>query len=105
MCIRDRVELGGLHDGGDALLAGDGPDHADEMCIRDSSKAAYSMIEEVRRQFRTIPGILEGTGKPDYKSCVAISTTAALKEDVYKRQPPYPSGWFPKEGPRPFLWS
>ena len=44
------------------------------------SKAAYSMIEEVRRQFRTIPGILEGTGRPDYKSCVAISTTAALKE-------------------------
>ena len=44
------------------------------------SKAAYQMIEEVRRQFRTIPGILEGTGKPDYKSCVAISTTAALKE-------------------------
>ncbi len=44
------------------------------------SKAAYSMIEEVRRQFKTIPGILEGTGKPDYKSCVAISTTAALKE-------------------------
>ncbi len=44
------------------------------------SKAAYHMIEEVRRQFRTIPGILEGTGKPDYTSCVAISTQAALKE-------------------------
>ena len=44
------------------------------------SKAANKMIEEVRRQFRTIPGILEGTGKPDYTSCVAISTQAALKE-------------------------
>ena len=44
------------------------------------STAAYKMIEEVRRQFKTIPGILEGKGKPDYKSCVAISTQAALKE-------------------------
>jgi len=44
------------------------------------SKAAYKMIEEVRRQFRTIPGILEGTGKPDYTSCVAIFTQAALHE-------------------------
>lgn len=44
------------------------------------SKAAYKMIEEVRRQFREKPGIMEGTEKPDYKSCVAISTTAALHE-------------------------
>lgn len=44
------------------------------------SRAAYKMIEEVRRQLREIPGIMEGTGKPDYKSCVSISTTAALRE-------------------------
>ena len=50
------------------------------MSMESVSKAAYHMIEEVRRQFREIPGILEGTGKPDYKSCVAISTKAALRE-------------------------
>lgn len=46
------------------------------------SKAAQSMIEEVRRQFRTIPDILEGKGKPDYKNCVAISTHAALRQMI-----------------------
>lgn len=50
------------------------------MTMESVSKAAYKMIEEVRRQFRTMPGIMQGTEKPDYKSCVAISTTAALKE-------------------------
>ena len=46
------------------------------------SKAAYKMIEEVRRQFREIPGILDGTGKPDYSTCVSISTKAALHEMI-----------------------
>lgn len=50
------------------------------MTMQSVSKAAYQMIEEVRRQFSAMPGIMEGTQRPDYKSCVAISTTAALKE-------------------------
>lgn len=50
------------------------------ITMESVSKAAHEMIEEVRRQFRSDKGILEGTVKPDYKSCVAISTTASLKE-------------------------
>ncbi|KFZ27150.1 MAG: putative K(+)-stimulated pyrophosphate-energized sodium pump [Candidatus Izimaplasma bacterium HR2] len=52
------------------------------LLIKSVGKAANEMIEEVRRQFREIPGILEGTGKPDYAKCVSISTTAALKEMI-----------------------
>ena len=52
------------------------------LTMSSVSKAANHMIEEVRRQFREIPGILEGKGQPDYKSCVAISTNAALKQMI-----------------------
>jgi K(+)-stimulated pyrophosphate-energized sodium pump len=45
-------------------------------------RAAFAMIEEVRHQFKTLPGIMEGTGKPDYARCVDISTQAAIKEMV-----------------------
>ncbi len=45
-------------------------------------RAAFAMIGEVRRQFREIPGIMEGTGRPDYAACVDISTRGALKEMV-----------------------
>ena len=46
------------------------------------SKAAFKMIEEVRRQFKEMPGILQGETRPDYKTCVAISTNAALHEMI-----------------------
>ncbi|MGK0288754.1 MAG: H(+)-translocating pyrophosphatase [bacterium] len=50
------------------------------MTMKSVGIAAFDMIEEVRRQFKTIPGIMEGTATPDYKKCVAISTKAALRE-------------------------
>ncbi len=52
------------------------------MTMKSVGKAAFDMIEEVRRQFRTIPGLMEGTGVPDYAECVAISTKAALREMI-----------------------
>src|SRR5699024_9450294 len=52
------------------------------LTMESVGKAATEMIEEVRRQFKSNPGILEGTSDPDYESCIDISTKASLKEMI-----------------------
>ncbi|MBC7338168.1 MAG: sodium/proton-translocating pyrophosphatase, partial [Clostridia bacterium] len=52
------------------------------FAIEAVGRAAYFMVEEVRRQFKEIPGLLEGKAKPDYNRCIDISTTGALKQMV-----------------------
>jgi len=64
------------------LLGGMLPFLFSAITMNAVGKAAFSMIEEVRRQFKEIPGIMEGKAKPEYKKCVDISTAAALKEMV-----------------------
>jgi K(+)-stimulated pyrophosphate-energized sodium pump len=56
------------------------PFYFSSFLIRAVERAAMKMVNEVRRQFREIPGIMAGTAKPDYAKCVDISTTAALRE-------------------------
>ncbi len=64
------------------LVGGALPFAFSAMTMKSVGKAAFDMIEEVRRQFRTIPGIMEGTGRPDYAKCVDISTQASIREMI-----------------------
>jgi len=74
--ITEPLVLSGL------LVGGALPFAFSAMTMKSVGKAAFDMIEEVRRQFRTIPGIMEGTGRPDYAKCVDISTKASIREMI-----------------------
>ena len=63
-----------------AIIGGALPFLFSGMLIQAVSKAARKMVDEVRRQFRLFPGILDGTQKPDYKTCIEISSKGALGE-------------------------
>lgn len=63
-----------------AIVGGALPFLFSGILIEAVAKAARSMVNEVRRQFKEIPGILEGKAKPDYKTCIEISTKGAIGE-------------------------
>jgi K(+)-stimulated pyrophosphate-energized sodium pump len=77
LSILDPVILAGMFIGGTI------PFIVASMTMRSVSDAALKMVMEVRRQFREIPGLMEGTAEPDYRRCVAISTQASLREMIW----------------------
>ncbi len=64
------------------FIGGTVPFWITSMTMRSVSNTAWAMVQEVRRQFREIPGLMAGTAEPDYERCVAISTVAALREMI-----------------------
>jgi len=64
------------------LIGGTVPFLISALTMRSVSRAALDMVMEVRHQFKTIPGLMEGTSEPDYKKCIMISTQAALREMI-----------------------
>lgn len=78
----DSLDLSNVYVVVGLFIGGVMPFWISSLTMRSVSKAALQMVMEVRRQFKTIVGLLEGTGQPDYKSCIAISTRASIKEMI-----------------------